>query len=142
MAEQGTIMEKIVVETEVKLFLGMVRFDFIQRSLVAEVNKVLEVKITEENVLALHVLDRLSQVDWDSSRLIHGYEQSMERVKNWMWKFGVHEWILVESESWFDRWRKMRKLECNTSELGSSDFLKQREYDAEHPFVGELGDIN
>jgi hypothetical protein len=55
MAEQGIIMEKIVVKTKVKLFRGTVRFDFIQRCLVAKVNRVLEVKITEENVLALHV---------------------------------------------------------------------------------------
>ena len=42
----------------------MVIFDFIQRSLVAEVHRVLEAKA---NVMALHVLDRLSHVDWDSS---------------------------------------------------------------------------
>jgi hypothetical protein len=55
-------MEKIDVEAEVKIFLGMVRFDFIQRSLFAKLIRVLEVKITKENVLALHVLDILSQV--------------------------------------------------------------------------------
>ena len=38
----------------------MVRFDFVQRSLVAEINRVLEEK---ESVMALHVLDRLYQVD-------------------------------------------------------------------------------
>jgi len=47
-------------------------------------NKILEAKIVEENVLELRVLDRLSQVDWDSSRLTDGYEKSMERVKDWM----------------------------------------------------------
>jgi len=55
-------MEKIDVEAEVKIFLDMVRFDFIQRSLFAKLIRVLEVKITKENVLALHVLDILSQL--------------------------------------------------------------------------------
>jgi hypothetical protein len=108
----------------------MVRFDLIHRSLVADMNKILEAKIVEANVLVLHVLDRLYQVDWDSSRFTDGYEQSIERMKDWMWKFDVHEWKNVESESWFDRWRTLRKLECNTSEPRSSEFLKQREYDA------------
>jgi hypothetical protein len=45
----------------------------------------------------------------------------------------VCEWDTVESESWFDSLRKLRKLECNTSKPGSLEFLKQREYDAEYP---------
>ena len=76
----------------------MVRFDFVERSLVAEMNRVLEAK---ENVMALHVLNKLYQVDWDCSRLTDGYEQPMERLKYWMWNFGVLEWDTIESESWF-----------------------------------------
>ena len=63
MPEQGVIVEKISIEEEAKLCPSMVRFDFIKRSLIAEVNRVLEAKA---NVIALHVLDRLSHVDWES----------------------------------------------------------------------------
>ena len=47
----------------------MVRFDFVQRSLFAKINRALEAK---ENVMALHVLNRLYQVDWDCSILTDG----------------------------------------------------------------------
>ena len=47
----------------------MVRFYFLQRSLVVEMNRVLESK---ENVMALHVLNILYQVDWDCSILTDG----------------------------------------------------------------------
>jgi hypothetical protein len=81
-----TIVGNISIETEVKLCLRVVRFYFIQRSLVVGMNKILEVNIVEENVLELHVLEKLSQEDWDSSRLTDGYEQSIKRVKNWKWE--------------------------------------------------------
>ena len=93
----------------------MVRFDFVQRSLVAEMNRVLEAK---ENVMALHVLNRLYKVDWDCLRLTNGDEQPMERLHYWMWKFGVLEWDTVESDSCFYSWRKWRKAKPNNSELG------------------------
>lgn len=48
MAEQGTVVEKITIFFK-----------------------------NETNVMSFHVLDRLSQVDWDSSRLTNGDEQSM-----------------------------------------------------------------
>lgn len=76
MDEQGTIEENFAAENEGQICLNMVRFEFIQRSLVTKVNRVLEVKA---NVMALRVLDRLFQVDWDSSRLTNGDEQSMEK---------------------------------------------------------------
>ena len=84
----------------------MVIFDFVQRSLVVEMNRVLEEK---ENVMALHVLNRLYQVDWDFSRLTDGDKQRMERFQYWMWKFGVPEWDTVESDSCFNSWRKWKK---------------------------------
>ena len=84
----------------------MVIFDFVQRSLVAEMNRVSEEK---ESVMALHVLNRLYQVDWDLYILTNGYEQPMERLHYWMWKFGVIEWDTIKNESWFYSWRKWRK---------------------------------
>ena len=68
----------------------MVIFDFIQRILVADMNRVLEAK---ENVMALHVLNRLYKVDWDCSRFTDGDEQTMERLHYCIWKFGVPEWL-------------------------------------------------
>ena len=95
----------------------MVRFDFIQRILVVEINRVLEEK---ENVMALHVLNRLYQMDWDCLRLTDRNEQPMERLHYWMWKFGVPEWDTVDSDSWFYSWRKWRKVKHNNSKLGES----------------------
>ena len=95
----------------------MVIFDFVQRSLVVEMNRVLEAK---ENVMALHVLNRLYKVDWDSSILTDGDEQPMERLHYWIWKFGVPEWDNFESESWFYSWRKWRKEKRNNFEPGES----------------------
>ena len=77
MVEKGVIVEKISIEDEAKLCPSMVRFDFIKRSLIAEVNRVLE---ATANVMALHVLDILSHVNWDSLRLTDGYVKPMERL--------------------------------------------------------------
>ena len=54
----------------------MVRFDFVQRSVVSKMNRVWEAKT---NVMEIHVLNRLYKVDWYFSRLTDGDEQPMQR---------------------------------------------------------------
>lgn len=82
--------------------------------------------------MSFHVLDRLSQVDWDSLRFTVGDKQ-IEILDVEAWKFKVHEWNTVQTESWFYRWKNQRKTKHNDSESRGSEFLKQEEQDAEHP---------
>ena len=92
--EKRNIIEKTIMvnieKTLAKLCFGMIRFDSMQRSMVAKVKRVLESKIAEANMLILYIIDRESQVDWGSSRLSGGDEQPLERLKDCMRMLEAH----------------------------------------------------
>ena len=66
--------------SQVKIKLQSI-FNFHRKDFGCKVTKILERKILEENVMAIHLREKLFQVHWVHSILYDGYKKYIERLK-------------------------------------------------------------